>query len=55
LMKEKGTISPDDDKLYLVTDSVEEAVQFIQENTIAKFKLKPETARKRPFRWLLEG
>jgi uncharacterized protein (TIGR00730 family) len=54
-MKAKGTISPEDEKLFLVTDSVEEAVQFIQENTIAKFKLKPESVRKKPFRWLLEG
>ena len=52
-MKAKGTISPEDDKLFLVTDSVDEAVQFIQENTIVKFKLRPE-APKRPFKWLFE-
>lgn len=54
-LKTKGTISPEDDRLFLVTDSVEEAVKFIQDNTIVKFKLKPETIRKKPFRWLLEG
>lgn len=53
-MKAKATISPDDDKLFLVTDSVEEAVKFIQDNTIVKFKLKPEEARRRPFGWLFE-
>lgn len=55
LMKAKGTISPEDEKLYLVTDSVEEAVNFIQENTIKKYNLKPATAKRKPFWWLLEG
>lgn len=54
LMKAKGTISPEDEKLFLITDSVEEAVKFIQENTIAKFKLQPESSRKK-WKWLLEG
>jgi hypothetical protein len=52
-MKAKGTISPDDDRLFLVTDSIDEAVDFIRNNTIKKFNLRPETPYK-PFRWLLE-
>lgn len=53
VMKEKGTISPEDEKLFLVTDSMDEAVQFIRDNTISKFKLKPETRKPSP--WLREG
>ena len=53
LMKARGTISSDDDKFYLVTDSVDEAVNYIQQNTIAKFNLRPEQPYK-PFRWLFE-
>jgi hypothetical protein len=53
VMKAKGTISPDDDRLFLVTDSIDEAVDFIRNNTIKKFNLRPETPYK-PFRWLLE-
>ncbi|MFT3680330.1 MAG: TIGR00730 family Rossman fold protein [Ferruginibacter sp.] len=54
LMKAKATISEDDNRLYLVTDSVEEAVTFIQQNTIAKYHLQPEKPRK-PFPWLFES
>lgn len=53
-MKSRGTISPDDTNLFLVTDSIDEAVEHIQKNTILKFHLKPEKMRGRPFRWLLE-
>jgi predicted Rossmann-fold nucleotide-binding protein len=53
LMKERGTISPEDISLYLVTDSVDEAVNYIQKNSIGKFNLKPEKPYK-PFRWLFE-
>jgi len=52
-MKANGTISSDEDKLYLVTDSVDEAVNYIQQNTITRFNLRPERPYK-PFRWLLE-
>ncbi len=52
-MKTKGTISPEDEKLLLVTDSVDEAVDFIRANAIDKFKLVPEAPR-RPFKWLFE-
>ncbi|MEP7143412.1 MAG: TIGR00730 family Rossman fold protein [Ferruginibacter sp.] len=53
LMKEAGTISPDDPHLFLFTDSVDEAVDYIQKNSIVKFKLHPAKPR-RPFRWLFE-
>ena len=52
-MKERGTISPEDLKLCLFTDSIEEAVQHIQLNSIKKFGLKPEIPRKRSW-WLFE-
>ncbi|HMO61500.1 MAG TPA: TIGR00730 family Rossman fold protein [Ferruginibacter sp.] len=52
-MKQKGTISPEDDKLFLVTDSIEEAVEYIKQNTISRFNLRPEKPY-RPFKWLFE-
>ncbi len=52
-MKQVGTISANDTNLYLVTDSVEEAVEYIKENTIKKFDLKHEQPYK-PFKWLFE-
>jgi uncharacterized protein (TIGR00730 family) len=54
LMKAAGTISPTDTNLFLFTDSVDEAVNYIQKNSILKFKLKPSVPRK-PRRWLWEG
>ena len=53
LMKASATISEEDTKLFLVTDSVDEAVNFIQQNTIVKYKLRPEAPYK-PFGWLFE-
>lgn len=53
LMKQKGTISAEDLSLYLVTDSVEEAVMYIKDNTIVRYGLKPKVKVK-PFHWLLE-
>ena len=53
LMKEKGTISADDLGLYLVTDSVEEAVNYIKNNTIERYDLLPK-GKLKPFRWLRE-
>jgi predicted Rossmann-fold nucleotide-binding protein len=50
-MKEKGTISAEDLKLCLFTDSTEEAVRHIQDNAINKFGLK--AAAKRPSSWWL--
>jgi uncharacterized protein (TIGR00730 family) len=49
VMKERGTVSPEDLKLCLFTDSVEEAVKHLQENSINKFGLKP--ADKKHFSW----
>ena len=40
LMLKERTISPGDDELYLVTDSMEEAVDFIKEKTFGHFGLK---------------
>jgi len=54
LMKTKGTISADDSNFFLVTDSVEEAVAYIQQNSVVKYNLKAEKPYK-PFRWLMEG
>ncbi len=52
-MKTKGTISPSDTDLFLFTDSVEEAVAYIRENSIKKYNLQPEEPYK-PFKWLFE-
>lgn len=52
-MKEKGTISIDDMQYTICTDSIEEAVAYIQQNSIYKFKLQTEKP-KRPFKWLFE-
>jgi uncharacterized protein (TIGR00730 family) len=49
-MLESGTISAEDKDLFIVTDSVEEAVEFIAKNTIVPFGLKP----KKKFKWLWE-
>lgn len=49
LMQEKGTISETDTGLFLLTDSIPEAVAFIQKNSIEKFGLKPK-----PQKWLFE-
>lgn len=39
-MVNAGTISPTDEQLFLVTDSIEEAVAYIKEKSIAAFGLK---------------
>lgn len=53
-MKLKGTISPDDLKLCLFTDSIEDAIHHLEINAIQKFGLKHEKVRKR-FWWLFES
>ncbi|MBK8610735.1 MAG: TIGR00730 family Rossman fold protein [Chitinophagaceae bacterium] len=53
VMKEKGTISPEDTNLFFFTDDVDEAVAYIQNNTIKKYDLRPKVKVK-PFRWLFE-
>ncbi|MFT3911155.1 MAG: TIGR00730 family Rossman fold protein [Ferruginibacter sp.] len=52
-MKEEATISPEDMRLCLFTDSIEEAVKHIQDNAISKFGLKP-SEKKHPSWWLFE-
>lgn len=52
-LKTRGTISAEDTSLYLVTDSVEEAVNYIRDRTIVRFNLQPEKKLK-PFRWFFE-
>ncbi len=49
----RGTISKDDLTLFLVTDSIEEAVEHIHQNGIHRFNLKPKEDIK-PVPWLLE-
>lgn len=52
-MVEQGTISPEDLDLFLVTDSIEEAVEYIKEKSIVGFGLNYEDAPK-PFWGFLE-
>jgi uncharacterized protein (TIGR00730 family) len=53
LMVRRGTISAEDTKLILLTDSLEDAINFIKERSIARYGLLP--ARKwSPARWLGE-
>ena len=52
-LKSQQTISPTDTNLFLVTDSIDEAVAYIQKNSITKFNLQPERPE-RPFKWLFE-
>ena len=53
LLKTTATISPADTQLFLVTDSIDEAVAYIQKNSIVKFGLSAKKPHK-PFRWLFE-
>ena len=53
LMKKVKTISDEDLSLILVTDSIDEAIKFIKEQSIAKYGLIPRQKRS-PVRWLLE-
>jgi uncharacterized protein (TIGR00730 family) len=52
-MKRKATISPEDLDLILVTDSIDEAVQFIKDQSIARYGLIPAVKRS-PLKWLFE-
>ena len=54
LMRAKGTISADDNKLFFFTDDIEEAVNYIQNNTIKKYNLRPAQEKVKPFKWLFE-
>ena len=51
-MKDKGTISPEDEFLFSLTDSVEEAIQILKDQSINRFELRHEEPK--PFRWLFE-
>ncbi len=51
-MKEKGTISPEDEFLFSVTDSIEEAMQILRDHSIKRFELRHEEPK--PFKWLFE-
>ena len=52
LMKERGTISPEDEHLFHVTDSVDEAMRILKEKSIRRFNLRHEQPK--PFAWLFE-
>jgi uncharacterized protein (TIGR00730 family) len=52
-MKKEKTISVEDLNLILVTDSIEEAVNFIKEQSIVKYGLLPEK-KVTPLKWLFE-
>ena len=54
VMRNEGTISEADLGLFLVTDSIEEAVELIKEESIKRHGLKPEE-RLKPFKWLFES
>jgi uncharacterized protein (TIGR00730 family) len=54
VMRMQGTIAEADLGLFLVTDSIEEAVALIKEESIKKHGLKFEEKIK-PFRWLFES
>lgn len=53
VMKANGTISPNDTELFFFTDSVDEAVEYIKNNTIEKYNLQPQKKEK-AFKWLFE-
>lgn len=53
LMKRKKTISAQDLELILVTDSIDEAVQFIKDQSIARYGL-VRGPKPSPLRWLFE-
>jgi uncharacterized protein (TIGR00730 family) len=51
----RGTISADDKRLFLHTDSVPEAIDHFRVHSIANFGLKVAPEKRQPLRWLLEG
>ncbi len=54
VMRMEGTIAEADLGLFLITDSIEEAITLIKEESIKKHGLKFEEKIK-PFRWLFES
>jgi len=53
LMKSQTTIGENDDRLFLVTDDIEEAKAIIVEKSIKQYNLKPKR-KVRPLKWLFE-
>lgn len=53
LMRDNSTIGENDDRLFLVTDSIEDAKELIRQKCIEQFGLKPEQEVK-PLKWLFE-
>ena len=54
-MLEKGTISESDQKLYIVTDSIPEAINYIKEKSIMAFGLKYMKSKKPFFGFFEKG
>jgi uncharacterized protein (TIGR00730 family) len=52
-MRANGTISEEDLSLFLITDSIEEAIKLIKEKSIGRYGLTPRK-KPAPFRWLFE-
>ena len=52
-MIQEGTISPEDKELFLYTDDIQEALDFINENAVKKFNLNKFKRPKRK-KWLGE-
>lgn len=53
LMRQRQTISADDLNLILVTDSIDEVIEFIRDQSIARYGLR-STVPNRPLAWLFE-
>lgn len=53
VMRQRGTIDEKDLNLCLFTDSVAEALEYIKQNAMLKYGLKPEEPKKRKW-WLFE-
>ncbi|HXS58800.1 MAG TPA: TIGR00730 family Rossman fold protein [Hanamia sp.] len=53
IMTEAGTISKEDEDLYLVTDSIPEAIEYIKQKSVIAFGLKYMKPKK-PFRGFFE-
>lgn len=51
-MLDAGTISPEDQDMLFVTDCIDDAMKFIQENSVARFNLK--STNRKPKWWLGE-
>ncbi|WP_288879070.1 TIGR00730 family Rossman fold protein [Pedobacter panaciterrae] len=52
-LQKEGTVTRGDTELFLVTDSIEEAVDLIREKSIKQYGLKPRQ-KPHPFQWLFE-